>query len=168
MWGQIRGMLTSTVQYLYAVASKYWTVSFIDKSMWLNFSCLFFWHTLCPDGLYETSYITLYFISFSALLSAQTERSLDECIRIAWKQNPSLRNSEIDIKENRMNYISAVGSFLPRVSVSAEAGRNFGHSIDPSTNGYTNNTFDEGTVGLDMTLSFSKVSPASTGYVLRR
>lgn len=90
---------------------------------------------------------------FSALLSAQTERSLDECIRIAWKQNPSLRNSEIDIKENRMNYISAVGSFLPRVSVSAEAGRNFGHSIDPSTNGYTNNTFDEGTVGLDMTLS---------------
>lgn len=52
-----------------------------------------------------------------------------------------------------MNYISAVGSFLPRVSVSAEAGRNFGHSIDPSTNGYTNNTFDEGTVGLDMTLS---------------
>ena len=72
---------------------------------------------------------------FSALLSAQTERSLDECIRIAWKQNPSLRNSEIDIKENRMNYISAVGSFLPRVSVSAEAGRNFGRSIDPSTNG---------------------------------
>ena len=90
---------------------------------------------------------------FSALLSAQTERSLDACIRIAWKQNPSLRNSEIDIKENRMNYISAMGSFLPRVSVSAEAGRNFGHSIDPSTNGYTNNTFDEGTVGLDMTLS---------------
>ena len=46
-----------------------------------------------------------------------------------------------------------MASFLPRVSVSAEAGRNFGRSIDPNTNGYTNDTFDEGTVGLDMTLS---------------
>ena len=52
-----------------------------------------------------------------------------------------------------MDYISSVASFLPRVSVSAEAGRNFGRSIDPNTNGYTNDTFDEGTVGLDMTLS---------------
>ena len=33
------------------------------------------------------------------------------------------------------------------------------HSIDPSTNGYTNNTFDEGTVGLDMTLSLFSLSP---------
>ena len=93
------------------------------------------------------------FLLFSTLLFAQAERSLDECIRIAWKQNPSLRNSGIDIKEARMDYISSVASFLPRVSVSAEAGRNFGRSIDPNTNGYTNDTFDEGTVGLDMTLS---------------
>ena len=92
------------------------------------------------------------FLLFSTLLFAQAERSLDECIRIAWKQNPSLRNSWIDIKEARMDYISSVASFLPRVSVSAEAGRNFGRSIDPNTNGYTNDTFDEGTVGLDMTL----------------
>ena len=90
----------------------------------------------------ETFYIILYLSSFSTLLFAQAERSLDECIRIAWKQNPSLRNSGIDIKEARMDYISSVASFLPRVSVSAEAGRNFGRSIDPNTNGYTNDTFD--------------------------
>ena len=74
------------------------------------------------------------FLLFSTLLFAQAERSLDECIRIAWKQNPSLRNSGIDIKEARMDYISSVASFLPRVSVSAEAGRNFGRSIAPNTN----------------------------------
>lgn len=108
------------------------------------------------------------FLLFSTLLFAQAERSLDECIRIAWKQNPSLRNSGIDIKEARMDYISSVASFLPRVSVSAEAGRNFGRSIDPNTNGYTNDTFDEGTVGLDMTLSLFEGFTVSTGYVLRR
>ena len=42
---------------------------------------------------------------------------------------------------------------LQNSRISAEAGRNFGRSIDPNTNGYTNDTFDEGTVGLDMTLS---------------
>lgn len=42
---------------------------------------------------------------------------------------------------------------FPRVAVNAETGKRFGRSIDPDTNGYTNDTFEEGTVGLDMTLS---------------
>ena len=64
-----------------------------------------------------------------------------------------LRNSVLDMKENRMNYIASVGSFLPRITASAETGRSFGRSIDPITNAYTNETFDESSVGLDMTLS---------------
>ena len=79
--------------------------------------------------------------------------TLDECIRLAWKQNPSVRNSVIDIKEARADYMAAVGAFLPRAAVNAETGKRFGRSIDPDTNGYTNETFEEGTVGLDMTLS---------------
>ena len=49
--------------------------------------------------------------------------------------------------------MAAVGAFLPRAAVNAETGKRFGRSIDPDTNGYTNETFEEGTVGLDMTLS---------------
>lgn len=96
------------------------------------------------------------------VLCAQEYKSLDDCIRLAWKQNPSFRNSAIKVKESRMDYITSVGNFLPRVNVKAEAGRNFGRSIDPNTNGYTTETFDEGTVGLDMTLSlfegFSRIN----------
>lgn len=87
------------------------------------------------------------------LVHAQSGMTLDECIRLAWKQNTSARNSVIDIKEARADYMASVGAFLPRAAVNAETGKRFGRSIDPDTNGYTNETFEEGTVGLDMTLS---------------
>lgn len=87
------------------------------------------------------------------LVQAQSGMTLDECIRLAWKQNSSVRNSVIDIKEARADYMAAVAAFLPRAAVNAETGKRFGRSIDPDTNGYTNETFEEGTVGLDMTLS---------------
>ena len=98
----------------------------------------------------------LFFLSLFLLphfVQAQSGMTLDECIRLAWKQNPSVRNSVIDIKEARADYMAAVGAFLPRAAVNAETGKRFGRSVDPDTNGYTNETFEEGTVGLDMTLS---------------
>lgn len=55
-------------------------------------------------------------------VQAQSGMTLDECIRLAWKQNPSVRNSVIDIKEARADYMAAVGAFLPRAAVNAETG----------------------------------------------
>ena len=52
-------------------------------------------------------------------VKAQSGMTLDECIRLAWKQNPSVRNSVIDIKEARADYMAAVGAFLPRAAVNA-------------------------------------------------
>ena len=52
-------------------------------------------------------------------VQAQSGMTLDECIRLAWKQNPSVRNSVIDIKEARADYMAAVGAFLPRAAVNA-------------------------------------------------
>lgn len=103
-----------------------------------------------------------YSLILSLATSAQEGRSLDKCIRLAWQQNPGLRNSSIEVKENQMNYIASIGSFLPRITASAETGRSFGRSINPATNGYTDETFDEGAVGIDMTLSlfdgFSRIN----------
>ena len=99
---------------------------------------------------------------FPPIAYAQPTMSLDECIRLAWKQNPSIRNSAIGIKEARADYAAAIGTFLPRIAANAETGKRFGRSIDPDTNGYTEKTFEEGTVGLDMTLSlfegFSRIN----------
>ena len=106
-------------------------------------------------------YFWLLFL-FPSMLYAQPEMSLDECIRLAWKQNPSVRNSTIDIKEARTDYVSSIGAFLPRITASAETGKRFGRSMNQDASGYTKETFEEGTVGLDMTLSlfegFSRIN----------
>ena len=88
--------------------------------------------------------------------------SLDDCIRLAYKQNLAVRNGVIGIKETKADYIASVGAFLPHIVVNAETGKRFGRSLDPDTNGYTSESFEEGTVGLDMTLSlfegFSRIN----------
>ncbi len=93
---------------------------------------------------------------------AQPALSLDECIRLAWEQHPSIQSGVIGIKEAQTEYVAAIGNFLPRIIAHAETGKRFGRSIDPDTNGYTDKTFEEGTVGLDMTLSlfegFSRIN----------
>lgn len=106
-------------------------------------------------------YFWLLFL-FPSMMYAQPEMSLDDCIRLAWKQNPSVRNSTIDIKAARTDYVASIGAFLPRVTASAETGKRFGRSMNQDATGYTKETFEEGTVGLDMTLSlfegFSRIN----------
>lgn len=98
----------------------------------------------------------------SSFLSAQSQMTLDECIQLALSRHPSVRNSAIGIKEAKADYVAAIGSFLPRAVANAEVGKHFGRSIDPDTNAYTTENFEEGTVGLDMTLSlfqgFSRIN----------
>lgn len=101
-------------------------------------------------------------LSCSSFLSAQPQMTLDECIQLALSRHPSVRNSAIGIKEAKADYVAAIGSFLPRAVANAEVGKHFGRSIDPDTNAYTTENFEEGTVGLDMTLSlfqgFSRIN----------
>ncbi|MCP3895814.1 MAG: TolC family protein [Bacteroides sp.] len=97
--------------------------------------------------------IYLLLLLLPAHLHAQEAMSLNDCIRMAWSRNPEIRNSDIAIREAKADYVSAIGSFLPRATVRAEAGSSRGRAIDPNTNSYTTDSFEEGTVGLDMTLS---------------
>ena len=95
-------------------------------------------------------------------LWAQTKMSLEECIRLAWKQNPSLRNRVIDMKEAKVDYGASIGSFLPRIVARSEMGKSFGRSLDAATNEYRTETFEQGSIGLDMTVSlfegFSRIN----------
>lgn len=107
-------------------------------------------------------FLLLLLLSVPVSLLAQSTMSLDDCIRLAYKQNPAVRNGVIGIKEAKADYIASVGAFLPQIVVNAETGKRFGRSLDPDTNGYTSESFEEGTVGLDMTLSlfegFSRIN----------
>ena len=107
-------------------------------------------------------FLLLLLLSVPVFLLAQSAMSLDDYIRLAYKQNPAVRNGVIGIKETKADYIASVGAFLPHIVVNAETGKRFGRSLDPDTNGYTSESFEEGTVGLDMTLSlfegFSRIN----------
>ena len=107
-------------------------------------------------------FLLLLLLSVPVFLLAQSAMSLDDFIRLAYKQNPAVRNGVIGIKETKADYIASVGAFLPHIVVNAETGKRFGRSLDPDTNGYTSESFEEGTVGLDMTLSlfegFSRIN----------
>ena len=107
-------------------------------------------------------FLLLLLLSVPVFLLAQSAMSLDDCIRLASKQNSAVRNGVIGIKETKADYIASVGAFLPHIVVNAETGKRFGRSLDPDTNGYTSESFEEGTVGLDMTLSlfegFSRIN----------
>ena len=107
-------------------------------------------------------FLLLLLLSVPFFLLAQSAMSLDDGIRLAYKQNPAVRNGVIGIKETKADYIASVGAFLPHIVVNAETGKRFGRSLDPDTNGYTSESFEEGTVGLDMTLSlfegFSRIN----------
>lgn len=88
-----------------------------------------------------------------SVLSAGAQMPLDHCIRYAWKHHASAANAEIEQTEARVDYAAAWGRFMPRVAAQAEVGRHVGRSLDPMTNGYTHDSYAQGTVGLDVTLS---------------
>ena len=78
--------------------------------------------------------------------------------------HPAITQSYI-IKDEKISFTTiafSAGAFLPHIVVNAETGKRFGRSLDPDTNGYTSESFEEGTVGLDMTLSlfegFSRIN----------
>lgn len=81
------------------------------------------------------------------------QSTLDDCIHYAWEHNPGFKNTDIDVKEARTDYRAAMGKFLPNISIQAEVGRHIGRSVDPDTNGYTADSYNQGTVGIDITLS---------------
>lgn len=86
-------------------------------------------------------------------LPAMGQTTLDNCIQYAWQHNPGFKNTHIDIKEARTDYMAATGQFLPSLSIQAQVGRHTGRSVDPATNGYTTDSYNQGTVGMEVTLS---------------
>lgn len=87
------------------------------------------------------------------------QSTLDDCIRYAWEHNPGFKNIRIDVKEARTDYVAAMGKFLPHVSVQAEVGRHIGRSVDPDTNGYTADSYNQGTIGMDILFLYLKGLP---------
>lgn len=96
--------------------------------------------------------VSLFLLLFSVTAQSQIGWSVDDCMRYAVKQNLKLKNSHLDNRIARENYIGVIGDFLPSVTTSGDLGKRIGRSIDPKTNTYTFSSFIESNLGLNISL----------------
>lgn len=79
---------------------------------------------------------SLFFIIPNA--SAQKIWTLQECIAYALDNNITIKQSELSTKISDINYDQSKASFFPSINASSSYTYNFGKSVDPFTNVYTN------------------------------
>ena len=90
--------------------------------------------------------ILLFFLG--SRLSAQESWSLNDCIKYAIKNNIELRVADLGEQIAEQSYQKSKWSRLPGIGAQADAGRNYGRSVDPNTNGIINTSFFNNSYGL--------------------
>jgi len=78
--------------------------------------------------------------------------TLEHCIDYADSHNISIRASEVSARAAKMQYEQSRLSQFPAISFSGSYGKNFGRSIDPTSNQFENTTY--GFTGLSGSASF--------------
>ena len=76
------------------------------------------------------------------LLMAQSEDTiwtLDECIEYAKKNNLIIQTNQLEVQQNKINLTQSKANHYPSFSMGSSYGYNWGRSIDPTTNLFTNN-----------------------------
>ncbi len=82
------------------------------------------------------------FFSIAILLScsatAQKAWSLQECIEYALKNNIQIKQSELTAELSTVNFDQSKAAFFPSINANSNYTYNFGRSVNPYTNVYTN------------------------------
>lgn len=90
---------------------------------------------------YQKALILTAILLLGLRLPAQDKWTLNECIGYAIENNLQLQEADLDEKIAGVNYRQSKWNLLPGMSAGADAGMNFGRSIDPNTNGIVNTSF---------------------------
>lgn len=91
--------------------------------------------------------LVLTLISFGSF--AQNTYSLQQCIEIAVKNNPSVLQGDANMQESGVRHQQARLNRYPRVSGNIGHGINQGRSIDPFSNSYVDNRISYGNYGIN-------------------
>src|SRR5665647_1063228 len=89
---------------------------------------------------------TKYFVFLILLLlniqgNSQERWSLNECITYAIKNNLEIHQADLSVQIAGQGYQKSKWNLLPGVGGGANAGRSYGRSVDPNTNGIINTSF---------------------------
>lgn len=101
--------------------------------------------------------IAIISIFFSVLFSVQAQEdkkwSLQECVEYALENNISIKQSELDLENSKLNKTDAIGNLIPTLNGNASYSTNTGASINPTTNQFENETFSSFTTGISSSLT---------------
>ena len=66
-----------------------------------------------------------------SMVNAQEAWSVDQCMAYAVAHNHLVHQKELEVKNNQMDKLSAIGNFIPSVDGGVSARYGFGRGIDP-------------------------------------
>lgn len=105
----------------------------------------YFWHDFRQNAkrmkTISSIVFLLMFLFPGIRLNAQDKWTLNECISFAIKNNLQLHNAELNENIAGQSYQQSKMNLLPGIAAGADAGRNYGRSVDPNTNGIINTSF---------------------------
>lgn len=85
---------------------------------------------------------------FSSSVIAQKQWTLQECVEHALKNNISVKQSEVSLKQTGLSLTQKQIQFLPSINGSGSHSYNFGRSIDPFTNQFTTQQIQSDNISL--------------------
>lgn len=86
--------------------------------------------------------IPFLFLTMTLTVTSQTKKwTLQECVQHALENNISVKQSELDLESTDADRMDAIGNFLPSLNANANASKNTGLSLNPTTNQLENTTF---------------------------
>lgn len=104
-----------------------------------------FWHNKFQNAKRMKTIFSIVFLHLilfqGVLLNAQEKWTLNECISYGLKNNLKLNNARLSEEIVKQDYRQSRFNLLPGVSAGADAGRNYGRSVDPNTNGIITTSF---------------------------
>jgi outer membrane protein len=100
--------------------------------------------------------ISLLIVAFAIFIQADAQKkwSLKECVDYALENNLLIKQSMINADISRVNYNQNFAAFFPSVNGSVTQSFNYGRSVDPTTNVYSNQNINgmQGSISADVTI----------------
>jgi outer membrane protein len=89
-----------------------------------------------------TSLLSSFLLTSICMSAQESNWSLERVIEYVKVNNLTIQQSILNERVAKMEWEQSKLSFLPNISLSTSYGRNFGRSIDPTTNTFINTTYD--------------------------
>ena len=98
-----------------------------------------FWHVILQKQfLFMKKIFAIITLSFSLTWAQAQTMTMDECMEYALEHSVLVSKQQNYLDNAEMGYKQSIAAFFPSVSGGVSGSMNFGRSIDPASNGYTN------------------------------